>query len=106
MKSMKIYASPNIKRIVSREWMESGYYLVPVQLTTGNFSLALLLESEDDQRYKDVKKEKREHHDKANVIKSVTRAVVRDWASVYFCCSHGGLHSTVERKRNNSTLQY
>jgi len=85
---------------------EEFYYLVPVQLTTGNFSLTLLLEGEDDQRYKDVEKEEREHHNKANVIKSVTGAVVRDRAFVYFCCGHGGLHSTVERKRKTSKLQY
>lgn len=84
--------------------MERIFYLVPVQLTTGNFSFTLLLESKDDQRYKDVEKEKWEHHNEANVIKSITRAVVRYRAFICFCCGHGGLHSTVERKRKKKQV--
>lgn len=103
---MQIKAPANIKHILARVRMESFcFYLVPVQLTTGNFSLTLLLESKDDQRYEDVEKEEREHHNKANVIKGVTGAVVWYRAFVYFRCGHGGLHSTVERKRKNK-IQY
>lgn len=74
-------------------------YLVPIQLATGNFSLALLLEGENDQSHEDVKKEEGEDYYKTDVINGVTWTVIKDWTLIFPCCVHGSLHSTEKRTK-------
>ena len=81
-------------------------YLISIQLATRNFSFTLLLEGEDYQSHKDVEEEKREYHNKCDVIKRVSRAVIMDWTFVYFCSVHSGLHGTGSRKSNRDKSAY
>lgn len=79
-------------------------YLVPIQLATCNFSLALLLEGENDQSHEDVKKKEGEDDYKTDVINGVTWTVIKDRTHIFLCCVHGALHSTEKRTKTKIAL--
>lgn len=79
-------------------------YLVPIQLATGNFSLALLLEGENDQSHEDVKKKEGEDDYKTDVINGITWTVINDRTHIFLCCVHGALHSTEKRTKTKIAL--